>query len=67
MSEPETERVVIVLRERPPAAVAMRLHRLLGIGAAEVLKRADDAQPLLDRGLWLNDRIPLAHLLRDVV
>jgi len=67
VSEPETERVVIVLRERPPAAVAMRLHRLLGIGAAEVLKRADDAQPLLDRGLWLNDRIPLAHLLRDVV
>lgn len=67
VSEPETERVVILLRERPPAAVAMRLHRLLGIGAAEVLKRADDAQPLLDRGLWLNDRIPLAHLLRDVV
>jgi hypothetical protein len=47
--------------------VVMRLHRLLGLGVAEVIRRVAEGVPLLDRGLFLNDRIPLAALLRDVL
>ncbi|WP_454294824.1 DUF4303 domain-containing protein [Salana multivorans] len=63
----ETERVVVMLRERPPAAVVMRLHRLLGLGAADVARRTSGGAPLLDRGLFLNDHLVLIALLRDVL
>ncbi|WP_454300814.1 DUF4303 domain-containing protein [Salana multivorans] len=63
----ESERVVVILRERPPAAVVMRLHRLLGLGAADVARRASAGTPLIDRGLFLNDHLVLAALLRDVL
>ncbi|ROR93499.1 uncharacterized protein DUF4303 [Salana multivorans] len=62
-----TDHVVVLLRERPPAAVLMRLHRLLRLGVTDVVRRVAEGAPLLDRGLFLNDRLPLAALLRDVL
>lgn len=67
MPSPPTEHVVIILRERPPAAVAMALHRQLGLGVSEVLRRVETGEPLLDRGLWLNDRVRLERLLEEVL
>ncbi|ANS79632.1 hypothetical protein SGUI_2236 [Serinicoccus hydrothermalis] len=63
----ETERVVIVLRERPSAAVAMALHRLLGLGVSEAVRRAGAGEPLLDRGLQLDDRVPFERLVEEVL
>lgn len=63
----ETERVVVIARERPPAPVVMQLHRLLGLGATDVVRRMSDGAPLLDRGLFLNDHLVLTTLLRDVL
>lgn len=62
-----TDHVVVLLRERPPAAVLVRLHRLLGLGVTDVARRVAEGAALLDRGLFLNDRLPLAALLRDVL
>ena len=63
----ETERVVVIARERPPAPVLMQLHRLLGLGVADVVRRISGGAPLLDRGLFLNHHLVLTLLLRDVL
>lgn len=60
-------RVVIVLRQRPPAKTVMRLHRLLGLGVADVLRHIENGAPLLNRELVRNDRIPLAALVRELL
>ncbi len=63
----ETERAVVLASRRPSAAGVMRLHRLLGLGVAEVMRRVTEGVPLVDRGLFLNDRVPLTALLREVL
>lgn len=41
-------RIAIRLVQRPPAAVVMQLHKLLGIGASEIARRVKAGSPLLE-------------------
>ncbi|MGW9350815.1 DUF4303 domain-containing protein [Nocardiopsis flavescens] len=67
MDDPHAVSACVVLRERPPAAVLMALHRLLGLGVSEVARRAGSGAPLLRRALFGNDHPEAARLLRAVL
>lgn len=57
----------IVLSERPPAAVLVALHRMLGVGIADVQRRIAAGTPLVRVELFGNDHTAVAHRLRAVL
>ena len=67
MTGAETTNACVLLRERPPAAVLMGLHRALGLGVSEVLRRVESGEPLVRAALFGNDRAEVADRLRTVL
>lgn len=67
MADPNTVSACVLLRERPPAAVLVALHRTLGLGVAEVARRALTGEPLLRAELFGNDHAEAARRLRAVL
>ncbi|KAB8162017.1 DUF4303 domain-containing protein [Streptomyces sp. 3MP-14] len=62
-----TVRALVVAGEPLPARVLMALHRLLGLGVAEVRRRVEAGQPLVDVELFGNDRYEVADRLRALL
>lgn len=67
MTDAETTSACVLLTERPPAAVLMELHRALGLGVSEVLRRIEAGVPLVRAELFGNDRAEVAGLLHTVL
>ncbi|MFL1382392.1 DUF4303 domain-containing protein [Nocardiopsis protaetiae] len=67
MTDPNAVEACVLLRERPPAAVLMALHRVLGLGVSEVARRARSGEPLLRVELFGNDHAGSARRLRTVL
>ncbi|RMI36753.1 DUF4303 domain-containing protein [Streptomyces triticirhizae] len=57
-------RALVVVGEPLPAGVLMALHRTLGLGVAEVRRRVDAGQPLVDVELFGNDQREVTDRLR---
>ncbi|MEV0393711.1 hypothetical protein [Polymorphospora rubra] len=64
MVDRHATRTVVLLRESPPASVLFALHRLLGMGLAEIRRRVGTGVPLVDVELFGNDHALVADTLR---
>ncbi|WP_141514598.1 hypothetical protein [Streptomyces zhaozhouensis] len=60
-------RAVVVAHGPLPAAVLMALHRVVGLGVAEVRRRVTRGLPLVDVALFGNDQAEVAETLTAVL
>ncbi|QNG19332.1 DUF4303 domain-containing protein [Rhodococcus triatomae] len=66
-ADPSAVRVCVVVTAPAPAELLMALHRTLGIGLSEVLRRIDTGEPMVDVELFGNDHRQVTRLLESVL
>ncbi len=67
MSDPGVTRAVVILREAPSASTLMTVHRVLGLGLAEIRHRVATGAALVDVALFGNDHVEVDRLLRTLL
>ncbi len=63
----DATRIMVVVRDEPPARVLVNLHRILGLGLSEVRNRLRTGRPIVDVEMFGNDHDDVAKTLMAVL